>query len=345
MQSLQQNETFNKEATLQTVANQNSLGKPSLSPFLTKTLEGSDFCNAFYCQKHNMIIACFLNSTIEFYDATALLPLERRKTQQLDGYVTCLSYYDKTDTFLLGCDSGSIYAYHADNHELKLLRNCEEKIRIRRVSFVNSKYYVFGHLLLRGFTIGSLDNEDFYKVNSQNSDCSDLVNIPKRNLLLASYKNGLVRTYYTKKLPNLKVLCSVKAHQAGESIENININGKEYAVTAGGNDLTVKIWHFVKGKMRLLRIIHTEERVFQFVYLENYKMIAAPRASFREIRFWNILSGKLEKTFFYHEKREIWDLFLMKDKNIIGGVSGIGIDDYCCDSIEFIQLHQAGGKF
>jgi len=339
------NVNSDQESHLSTVSNQNSLGKPSLSPSLAKTTEGDDFVSASYCQRHNIIIACFLDSTIKFYDATTLLPSKGRETKQLDGCVTCMSYHEATDTFLIGCDSGFIYTYNAGNDELKLLRNCGEDARMRRVVFVNSRFYAFGYLRLKGLAIGSLENEDIYKVGPQNSDCSDLVSLPERGLLVSSYENGSVRAYRTNKPPNLKAICSVKAHQGGQwvpTIENINANGKEYTVTAG-SDRTVKIWHLVKGKMRLLRVIQTEERVYQFVYLEKYKMIAAPRESFKEIRFWSILSGKLERTFVYSESREIWHLFLMKDRNMIGGVSGKSELEYRCDSTEFIQLHPPQG--
>jgi len=347
MQTLQQNckspnrdPSIDEEVTLKIDSHQNSFGKSLLSPFLVNTLESPDFVFASYCPRHNMILGCFFNNTIKFYDASTLLPLEGRKTVQLDGYVTCMFYDDETDTFLIGCGSGSIHTYNASSEELKKLRKYDY---VQVATFLGSRFYALGYSKSRGLALGSLDNDDFSIVSlgsTRNSDCMTLKELPHKNLLLSSFENGFVRVYRTDKLPYLQNLCSLKAcPTTGEWIaatEVINVNGKELIVTSGRN-CTMKIWRLIKGKLKLLKIIHTLGRIHQLVYLENYKMIAALYDRSNKIGFWKLFSGKLERTLVCSKSEEIWSL--MKDKNVIGGILGAEISSH---SIGFFQLHPEG---
>ena len=99
-------------------------------------------------------------------------------------------------------------------------------------------------------------------------------------------------------------------------------------ITGSGNS-PMKIWHFLKGKMRLLKVLQ-EEDVSSLVYLENYKMIATTCES-KEIKFWRFPSMKLEKKINFSEDTR--DLFLVKEKNLIGRTN---LGEY---KIEFVKLH------
>jgi len=327
--------SIDEEVPLKNDPHQSPYGKPSLSPFLVNTLEGSNFVYASYCPRYNMIIAGFYDCTIKFYDATTLMPIEGRKVQKLNGYVTFMSYDDETETFLIGSNSGSIYAYNASSEELKKLQRCEY---VQTIAFVNSRFYVFGEDSSRDLAIGSLDNENISRVYSGNSDCKALEFLSKRDVLISGSENGFLRIYRTDKPPHFKDLSSIKAFPAkGKgvlAIKTIHVNGKEY-ILASGRDCTVKVWHLVKGKMRLLRVIQTEGIVNFFAYLENYKVIATVSHRSNTIEFWNVLTWKLEKTFVCDKISGLWNSFLIEHKNVIGTIGGSG-SRY--DSIEFIQL-------
>jgi len=128
--------------------------------------------------------------------------------------------------------------------------------------------------------------------------------------------------YRTGKLPYLQRISSIQAHQAGQwvvTIEDFHVDGKEYVVTSS-HDSTVKIWHLIKGRIRFFRIIHVEAIVYSLVYLEGFKMIAMVYENYQEIRFFNVFSGKLERTFSFSEDTCPGSGFLMKDKNMNGVV-------------------------
>ena len=81
-------------------------------------------------------------------------------------------------------------------------------------------------------------------------------------------------------------------------------------------------------------MIQTKEEIGGFVYLENYKIIAAVcRFKSNSIRFWSLTSGKLEKTLDM-EKGDRLPLFLMKDKNMIG------VPRCNTNLVEFIKLYR-----
>jgi len=73
------------------------------APFVSGTLEveaNSRFSGGAvaYNEKSNIIIACPEKRTVQFYDATILLPLERIKTEQLDSQVEVMSFWPETET-------------------------------------------------------------------------------------------------------------------------------------------------------------------------------------------------------------------------------------------------------
>jgi len=78
---------------------------------------------------------------MHFYNATTLLPLERRQSRQLDGFITQMSFHEETDTDLLGCASGSIFLYNSSSDELKNLRKRENPVIT--VTLVNSNFYAY----------------------------------------------------------------------------------------------------------------------------------------------------------------------------------------------------------
>jgi len=67
------------------------------------------FGAVFYNEKENMIIDCPRDGSMQFYNATTLLPSERIDAKQLDNAVLSLSYRSQSETYLLGCLHGDIY--------------------------------------------------------------------------------------------------------------------------------------------------------------------------------------------------------------------------------------------
>jgi len=106
---------------------------------------------------------------------------------------------------------------------------------------------------------------------------------------------------------------------------------KEYIIT-GGNDNAIRIWHFIKGKMRLLKVIHIEEDVSCMVYLEEYKMIATTHHK-EYIKFFSLPSGRLDTTLTL-DMTKSRNIFLMGDKNTLG------VADLGKNIIKMVQLHR-----
>jgi len=278
-----------------------------------------------------MIIACPLDFTMQFYDATTLLPLKERETQKLYAPVMEMSFHLETDTYIIECINGSLYTYNASNQELKKLKVYGNETQA--IAIVNPQYYAFASS--KKLFLMNSENEDMVGFDSHTSAPSCLQHINKRDLLLSGLENGSVMIYRTDKVPHLQVFCSVRAHQdAVYPVQEMNVNGKEYIMTAG-HDRSVKIWHLVKGRMRLLRVIYSEEYFSSVVYFENYKLIAIARKRSNEIKFLRFPSGKLESAVFVRKDDNIHGLFLMKEENMIGATS------LKSDVIEFIQLGSA----
>jgi len=96
----------------------------SFAPFIKKSLylkadPGFGQGAVSYNEKHNIIIASPDNKTIQFYNATTLLPLEGMKTKKLESNVVKMSFCEETETYLLGCSGGEIYAYIISNNFLQ----------------------------------------------------------------------------------------------------------------------------------------------------------------------------------------------------------------------------------
>jgi len=276
--------------------------------------------SVFYNQQHNMIIACPSNQTIQFYDATTLKPLKERQILKLNGDVMSLSFQPETETYLIGCTSGSIYQYNASKDELKLLKAYDSPIL--RVTFLSSSFYAFSMLHSKNLHVGSLDDDKItLTYDLRNSDSFCLYHLARKALLFSGQSNGSVRISRTNKLPEMKVAYSARTGGWVLTIQSINVNGKEYVVTSG-RDQNVKIWHLVKGQMRLVRVIPNEGMAFSVVYLENYKMIAVTERS-RYMIFFSFVTGKLVRSVDLGSRDE-HRMFLMKDKNTIGVTSKNG---------------------
>ncbi len=92
----------------------------------------------------------------------------------------------------------------------------------------------------------------------------------------------------------------------------------------------MKIWHLVKGRMRLLKVFRDSYGIHSVVYLESYKMIAIA-SNTNSVKFFSFPCMKLEKTVDLSQNGSHF-LFLMKDKNMVGVTSQNE------KLIEFIQL-------
>ena len=135
---------------------------------------------------------------------------------------------------------------------------------------------------------------------------------------------------------NVGIMVSRISHKFGKyvtMITSVNIKGKEYIIT-GGNDHTIKIWHTLRGRLRLLKVIQNNEDVSTIVYLENYQMIASTHHK-DYIKFFKLPHGKLEATVNLGLTKAR-NIFLMKDKNIIG------VANLTQGMTKMVQLHPAG---
>jgi len=309
---------------------------PSFSPFLANkfSVEAGDcgflFGSVCYSSRHNMIIACPLNDTMQFYDATTFLRIKERETQRLDDSVMQISFDPETDTYIMGSPKGYIYTYNASTNELKKLKRCDSQVMT--AIFVNSTCYAYSESGSKEVFLGTLGNENVVSSGPQNNYSFFLQRLSQGNLLLSGSADGSMAIYRTDKLPRLPIFCSFRAHQDRMfmlTAQRIVIGQKEYVVTAS-QDQTVKIWHLLKGRMRLLRVICCEEIPVSLVYLENYKMLAIALGS-ESVKFVRLLSGKLESTISWSEDNTRC-LFFMKERNMIG------VTSYDHSSIELIQL-------
>jgi len=312
---------------------QNLLPRPLLSPFVAKTLEvegdsGFPFGAAHYNQRHNLIIACPLDRTIQFYDATSLLPIKGRKALKVDRSVVQMSFHPETDTYLLGCTAGSMYKYNASRNQLKKLKVYGKQVA--GITFLDSNFYFFTLLDSKKLYVGTLDDDNVFKVDRGHPSAFGLHHINKRNLLFSGLTNGDVRVYRTSKLPLLQAICSAHTGEWVSGIHSLNINGKEYVVTSSKNQ-PVKIWHLTKGRMRLLKVIHTEGVCPSSIYFEQEKMIVIGDQS-NEIKFLRFPSMRLEKAVRVSHLG-VHHLFSMKEKGLIGVRCGTG------NRVEFIQLY------
>jgi len=331
MQSFPQdnNSISAQEATPQIDSSQTSLGKSLLSPFVARSLTCSDYGSFCYNQRHNLIVDASEQS-IEFYDATTL---KKIKTQDLEDWVACISYCDQIDTYIIACDSGFFYSYNASKDELKELQKCEGNVP--RIEVLDSKFYAFLLIGSKRIYIGNLENKNVISFGWNNLKPNGLLHMAKYSLLLSSFDNGSVKIFNTNKLPHLQVLLSVQTHQNKmiHALQSFCLNGKEYVITSG-KDMTLRIWHLVKGRMRLLKVVRTDGKTADsVVYLENYNMVAASYEENR-IDFFKLPTWRLEKTFCCEFDAK--ELFMMKDKDMIGFLSDMGVFG---NSIEFVQLH------
>jgi len=315
---------------------QNSLVKPSFSASLAKTLNVQGASNlkfgaVSYNQKHNLLIVCPSNQTIQFYDATTLKPLRERQACKIYGGVMSLTFQPETDTYVFGCASGFIYQYNIPKDEIKRLKAYDSPIL--RVAFLHDNFYAFSMWTSKKVHLGNLENKNVLTFDLKNCHSFCLYHFAKKNLLFTGLNDGKMIIYRTNKLPHLQMVCSVQTGGWVLTTQSININGKEYMITSS-KDQNVKIWCLVKGKMRLVRVIPNEEIPYSVVYLENYKVIAVAYHS-NEIKFFGLLTGKLERTFDLSRNDE-YRMFLVKDKNMIG------VTSENTNLIKFIQLSPEG---
>jgi len=277
-----------------------------------------------------MVIAC-PGYTVQFYDATTFKPCKKREALKLQAAVMRISFQPETDTYLLGCRSGPIYKYNISKNELKMLERMDDTVL--GITFLDSGFYALSLLDSKKLYIRNLDDETMLEFDLRRYASYGLHYLSKRKLLFAGLENGFVRVYRINKLPHLKVICSVRTKGWTLALQSFTVNGKEYVVTIS-EDQTVRIWHLLKGKMRLLKVLYNGRGFRSLVYLENYKMIAIAYEP-SEISFFRFPSMKLERKVEL-KKDGLNHLFVMKDKNMIGATN---------DSegfIDFIQLHPRG---
>jgi len=307
------------------------------APFVINTWEGKS--NGGFCynitsfnEKNNMIITCPSHNSIQFYDATTLSHFEEMETEPLDSSVRDMTFCPETETYLFRTLDGNIYAYDLPN---KTLKNVQKNVNpfVPKVVFIHSGTYAFSvdsNLLC----IGNLRNENcvtFTSGKNRRFICS-LESLTKRKLLLVGLDCGSVILYRTDRLPKLPVLGLIRGCEKSAALEvkSLIINGKEY-ILAAGCDNKIRIWHIIKGRMRLLKAIQMKETVSSMVYLEDYKMLAMAH-NMNYLRFLQLPCGKLEARVDV-ELESCTNVFLLKGKNALEVASMAG------DIINIVQLH------
>jgi len=313
-----------------------SMRKP-FAPFVYETLKvpsniGFNYGANMYNTKHNMIICCPSNSTVHFYDADDLIPMKQRKVRQLNSSVVQMSYCEATNTHLMGCYFGEIYAYNAALDRLDKIFQ-EGDSFILAITHLDENNFAFSSSKSKKLFFGNLESRQTVQKNSNDSDVWYLHHIPTKRILLAGLANGKIAVYNSRE--RYSMIGCFQAHKFGKyvtMISSIKIKGKEYIITAG-NDKTIKIWHIMKGRLRLLKVIQSNDSVSTFVYLENYQMIASTHHQ-DYVKFFKLPHGKLEATVNLRMEKAR-NIFLMKDKNIIG------VANLTRNVIKMVQLHPA----
>jgi len=315
--------------------------KRPFAPLVANTLQfkevqgvaGVSFGAICYNEKHNMIIAGLRNSSLRFYNANTLLPSEESQEEKLESPVMEMSFSPQGETYLLGCMRGNIYAYNISS---KTLQKAQEHGRtyIIAITFINSREYVFAAMDSNQLCIGSLENRDLIQLDLGNKYSFFLYCSTKRNLLFSSLTNGSLMVFRTNQLPKLSIIASIRGfnphnYAFSRKVQSMTINGKELIVTTE-SDAKIRIWHFLKGRMRLLRVIQTKEKVSRMIYLDEYKMIATTHLT-QEIKFFRLESGKLEGTLDV-KMGNLYSIFLMKNKN------SFGVASFSENMIKIVQL-------
>ena len=316
--------------------------KRPFGPFVVNTLQVSHLIRSegflagsvVYNENHNLILGCYMDGSLQFYDATTLLPVEGVSLEKLEGPCTIMSYWPETETYVLGCLFGYVYILNLSS---KILQKVQEiPNNIWTMAFINSKLVAFAGQQSQKLYVGNLENGDLLHFDLGDNDAWDLLCLPNKNLLFSSLANGCVQVYRTDQFPRLPMLNCFRGFDSDgdsfwRSIQNVTINGKDYIIIAGGNEKKIRILHLSKGKMKLIKVIPSEDKVYRMVYLENYKILATTH-QMHFIRFYSLPSGKLESVLDLGMEM-CRSIFLMKDKNCLGVVHFKG------DMIKIIQLH------
>ena len=233
----------------------------------------------FYSEKYNMIIACPTDNTVQFYNATTLLPVEGRQTLHLDSSVLKVSHSAETNTCLLTCEHGNVYSYHLSK-DLLVKQEKSNEILSATANFVNPVYYEFSSSQL------SMRNVQDIRITRSSR-------ILRKTTLPQEWR------------PEGDFI----------KVENIIINGKEHVIAAEASGV-IRIWEFSKGEMRSVKVINAEEKICWFIYLEKHQMIVTSHGK-EYVKFWSLASGKLKWTY-YSDEIKSKDVFLMNGKNAIG---------------------------
>ena len=179
---------------------------------------------------------------LELYDAITLLPLERRKTLQLDSFPMNFSFWPETDIFLFACTSGNLYSYDFNKRILKKEQKLTEEF-LPVATFINSYYYVFSTSSLK-LCVGDLGEGSLFNLGSGNARIHFLQKLEKKHLLLSALTNGEMRIYRTDRLPRLLAICTIQHCQAGgvaAKVENVMIGRKEFIITSSQMEGTVRV--------------------------------------------------------------------------------------------------------
>ncbi len=96
----------------------------------------SDWEIIAYNQRHNMILVKTADTTVSFYNADTLQPLEGRKDLKFCHSLQRFCYSSEIDTYLIVCVKMEIYTYNASTQELEKLKH-NVKGSLFSITFIN----------------------------------------------------------------------------------------------------------------------------------------------------------------------------------------------------------------
>jgi len=300
-----------------------------LTPFIANRIkvEGLDvfgYGAIAYHERSDLIIFGTKDNMVRFSDVAT--GKEQRSPLQLPSFMTGIAYSSEADTCVFGCADGELYTYNMSEDQL-IERPKRSSQSIIQITFLNREWLGFIYARYQRFYIRSFKEIPIDYVYETNYSKSDVCSIESQRICIEVMKNSLY-VYPINQLPRFPALCSNKAH-GGQLVKKIRINKSDYVIIFQYD--VMKIFQVRKGRVVLLKAIQTEAQEFVccMAYLEEHKMIAVACENY--VRFFGILSGKLEQTL--HVKNLYpSNMFLMKDG------SSIGITDESNNIIKIIQL-------
>lgn len=229
-----------------------------------------------------------------------------------------ISFFRKTPDFGRKNQFQKIYFFLA----IKGLRD-SQGLPVFSIALIHPGYYVVSICNTGKLHLGNMESGSMETFGSRSFDSFYLHKLVKGPFLLSLSLESLLVIYRTDQLPKAPIICSINIHKVSGSpcvwkIESAMIKNKEFLITIG-SDCKIRIWHLIKGRMRVLRTINIGDQASGFAYLEDHKMIAvAYGKEHSDLEFFSLISGRLESKTYLGMGMTPGNVFAMKGQNIAG---------------------------